>query len=251
MKRFVRQFLVKSILIGTIFLYSCNRHLYLSGNRHQQYRVDSSIDIDSDVIKHYLPYKQQLDQSMNQVLGYTDVDLTKPADPETLLGNFFTDALMEEVSDSFKIDFAIATKGGLRAEIAKGAITTEKIYELMPFENKLVVLILNGNRVEELLKLIAIKEGQPVSGISMKINKGAIDNVVIAGTAFDVNRQYTILTYDYLANGGDGITALDKPVKRIDLDNTVRDVLIDHVKRIAKEGKHINTKLDGRITIEK
>ena len=78
---------------------------------------------------------------MNEVLTYSKINLTKKGS-ESLLGNFVTDLCLEQFSD--QADICIMNNGGLRFPLPKGEVTIGDIYKLMPFENKLVVLELNG-----------------------------------------------------------------------------------------------------------
>lgn len=189
---------------------------------------------------------------MNTVLGYTSVDLTKPAQPETTLGNFFADAILTQGRKLYpEVDFAIGTKGGLRTELTKGSITLRNMFELMPFENKLVILHISGKHTADLLQFVAAKDGQPIAGIRMKIKNNEPFNVLIEGKPFDTARSYIVLTYDFLANGGDNITGLNNPIKRINTDKGVREALIEYVIETTKKGNHLNSETDGRIIHEK
>lgn len=186
---------------------------------------------------------------MNRVIGHAPISLTKPGNsPETLLGNFFTDALIEEGRKIHPhIDVSFGTKGGLRTEIAKGDITIGKVFELMPFENELVVLELTGEGIQRLAQFIAASNGQPVSGIEIDIVNESPTNIRIGGKPFDESKTYHLLTYDYLANGGDDMRGLDNPVNRYDLGIKVREVLIQYIEQRTTEGKPITAQLDGRI----
>src|SRR3546814_712039 len=145
---------------------------------------------DLDYLQFYPPYKKQLEASMTRVVGRAAISLTKPSDePETLLGNFFADVLLararKQIPDA---EFAFGTKGGLRIELHKGPITIGNLFELMPFENEIVVLELTGENVLDLAQFIATTGGQPVSGIRMEIHDGKATNIRIGGKSLDTNR---------------------------------------------------------------
>src|SRR5690606_26398936 len=192
---------------------------------------------------------QQLEAEMGRVVGRTDVALTKPKNaPETRLGNFFADALLTEVKKyEPAADFSFGTKGGLRIELQKGDITVGNLFELMPFENELVLLELSGKSVAQLAQFIAATGGQPVAGLRMRIKEGKATGITIGGKPLDVSRTYKLITYDYLANGGDNSRGLNNPVNRINLGQKVREALITYVNEQTQAGKHINTQLDERI----
>lgn len=232
---------------------SCNRHFVLrKGGMYTRFPMDSTITDDPAFVRLYAPYKQQLDAGMNRVVGRTAVALTKPGNvPETLLGNFFADALLTEGRKLHpEAEFSFGTKGGLRTELMQGDITVGHLFELMPFENELVVLELSGASVLQLAQFAASTGGQPMAGMRLHIANGHAADIRIGGAPLDTARTYTLVTYDYLANGGDNSRGLENPVNRINLGKKVREALIDYVSGLSHDGQHINTKLDGRITTD-
>lgn len=246
----IYRYVTHSLLAGSALLFSCNRHFSVSGNQYKEYSIDQQTGVDSALVKYYLPYKKQVEAEMSRVIGRSDVALTKPSEPETLMGDFFSDAILTEgLKKDPGIQFTLATKGGLRTTFPKGDLTVSHAFELMPFENELVVLTLTGANAQKVIDFIARSEGQPTAGITMKIkNKKAYD-VFIGGKPFDINQHYKLLTYDYLANGGDNLDCLSNPVESKVIDKKVRDAVIDYIGDLTRAGKTINTKLDGRIIV--
>lgn len=229
---------------------SCAPTFFIPADQHHdQYLIHAEIPEDPSVEEYIAPYRAQLDSEMNRVIGTSAVRLTKPGNQsETLLGNFFTDALLEQTRKEHPdIDFAFGTKGGLRIELPEGHITIGHIFELMPFENKLVILELTGEKVAQIAQFIADSHGQPVGGMTLEIQNGKARNIQIDGKALQPNKVYKMLTYDYLANGGDQTKGLDDPISRVDLPQKVRETLIDHITDLTARGKQINTRLDGRV----
>jgi 2',3'-cyclic-nucleotide 2'-phosphodiesterase (5'-nucleotidase family) len=246
-------FLKISLFLLFIALFSsCNRHYSVKNNQYQAYSIDQKEQVDSSVVGVYLPYKQKLDAEMSRVLGRCEQQLTKPSsNPETLLGNFFADViLVEGLKKDEQIQFSFGTKGGLRSTFPKGNITLNNVFELMPFENELVVLTLSGKSVLSLIDFIIRKGGEPVSGLRMKVRDGKPYDISIAGKPFDVNQRYQLLTYDYLASGGDELQCLSTAIASKQIDKKVREAIIDHINDLTRNGKSINSKLDGRIVIE-
>lgn len=198
-----------------------------------------------------MPYKMQLDAEMNKVIGFTDVKLTKGSGlPESLLGNFFADAVFNQAKKiDPTIDFTVpTTKGGLRNDVGKGAITVSNVFELMPFENELVLYSLKGEDALKFISFIAQTNGQPVAGLKMNIKNNKPDHIVIDGKPFDVNKTYQVLTSDYIASGGDDAVGFANPIAKKNLALKVRDALLKEITEVEAAGKHINSKLDGRIT---
>jgi 2',3'-cyclic-nucleotide 2'-phosphodiesterase (5'-nucleotidase family) len=252
MKKDIRYLFKVSIVLITIsLLLSCSPSYRVVKTNRADYAINKSLAVDSVLIKTYLPYKEQLDAEMNQVLGYSEVAMAKNNDlPETILGNFFSDAVLQQaLKYDPTIDFSMpSTKGGIRVDVPKGAIKLSNIFELMPFENELVAFTLKGTDVQELINFIAASNGQPIAGIRMKIADKKPVDVVIQGKAFDPQKTYRVLTSDYIAGGGDNALGFKNPMEKKVLGLKVRDAIINYVKEMQAAGKTLNPQLDGRIT---
>lgn len=213
--------------------------------------INNSIAEDSTIIAFYTPYKMKLEKEMNRQIGYSDVFLSKVrSQPEFLVGNFFADALLhlgKQIDPDTQL--ALATKDGIRTELKQGSITVGSMFELMPFENMITILELKGEDVLELCDFIAKTGGQPIAGFTMQIQNEKAVNVKIGNQPLDKSKTYKLVTYDYLANGGDYIKGILNPVNRINTTDTIREQLIKYVEEVTSKGQNINTQLDGRITI--
>ena len=217
------------------------------------YTINNSIQEDSAIVNYYLPYRAKLDAEMNRVIGKSDIFLSKNKNsPETLIGNFFTDAILAigKTIDP-EATIALGTKGGIRTEIKQGDITVGNIFEVMPFENAITLLDLKGTDILTLANYIAKTGGQPISGLTLDIKDDKAVNIKVNNQDLDTTKTYKLVTYDYLANGGDYIEGITKPITRFDTPIRVREALIKYVEDLTKEGKTINTKLDGRVKISK
>ena len=242
---------ILTVAIFFSLLGSCTTKYELVKSNREEYKISSDVAVDSTIIKTYLPYKAKLDAEMNEIIGETDVILSKGSSlPESVLGNFFADAVFNQVKKlEPKVDFVFpTTKGGLRNDIAKGQIKVSNIFELMPFENQLVMFNLKGNDVLKVVNYIAASNGQPVSGLKFNIKDKQAENIEINGKAFDTNANYWVVASDYIASGGDDATGFATPISRKNIGLLVRDALLNEVKDFKAAGKSINTKLDGRIT---
>lgn len=201
-----------------------------------------------DSAAHYLiaPYKLKLDSQMNRVIATTTTKLTKDK-PESTLGNFVCDASVWYAANHYDkpIDICVMNFGGIRLpSIEAGNITTGKIYELMPFDNLIDVLEIKGDKVNALLQLVAAADGWPVYGINMQIENGKAVNILIGGAPLDTSRTYTLVTSDYVANGGDKADMLKYYEKRTSLNYLLRNAILDY----ATVKGSLTITLDGRIT---
>ena len=241
------------LLVAVLTLAACKSNYQISQSKRTEYSINKDVSVDSNIIRTYSPYKVQMEAEMNQVIAHSDALMSKTEsdkNPESLLSNFFADATFHEaLKVDSNIDFAMpSTKGGLRVDIPKGAVTMSNIFETMPFENELIVFTLSGADTQDLLNFIALNNGEPVSGLRLRIvDKKPVD-ILIKGKAFDPGKTYRILTTDYIAGGGDNFQSFKKPIDKKMLGLKVRTALINYVQSLEKESKTINPKLDGRIT---
>lgn len=212
-------------------------------------KADSIGEEDARLKAMIAPYKLKLDSLMNIRIMEASADLKKEQ-PEGALGNMVCDLLMKyTIRNGNHPDFCILNNGGLRVPtIYAGSVYIRTVYELMPFDNQLVMLKIKGSKCVELFNLIAQNNGVPVSGLRMLIQNNQASNVLVQGNSFDINKDYWVLTSDYLANGGDNAEALKNPIETIDLKEKIRDVLIAQMKEMYYNGETLQATKDGRIT---
>lgn len=179
------------------------------------------------------PYKAQLDDKMNRQLAIVKTPLVK-ASPESNLGNWMADIMQQAAQDIYPdldIAFATTNSGGLRVqEIGAGPLIVSEIYELMPFDNKLVVLQLKGKIVTEFLAHIANSGGWPVSEELMVSQVTGPLNIKISGQKIDPDKDYYVATIDYVANGGSRASML-RGIPQMDSGRYLRDILIEYAEK--------------------
>lgn len=237
-------------LISFLFTACRNDHIQVAKIKGQQIKVSNTLSTDSTFYKIIQPYKDSLKNKINTVLCYNPVTLLREETPlESSLGNLYADICYDEANNIFNkktnknIDFALFNYGGIRTVIPKGNITVKNIFELMPFENKLVIVELSGEKTRALFDYLEKrKEAHPVSHVSLKMNHGKISSILINDSPFDPSKNYFILTHDYLQHGGDNMAFFKNPVSLYDTGYRVRDAIIDHLKDIDT----IRATLDGR-----
>jgi len=213
----------------------------------KQYKIVSSLPKDSNYIHWLQPYADSLHKSMNQVIGFSVSTLTNKQ-PESSLGDFMADCMRAMAEKKFhkKIDAAFMNIGGIRSYIPKGDITIGKIYELMPFDNVLVLQIIKGNVLKTFLDKIAATGGWPLSGITMGIKNNKAINIIINEKPLQENADYIIANTDYIANGGDDCTML-KNIPKQNIGYLLRDALIEYIIMFTKQSKPIEAVMDNRI----
>ena len=226
-----------TVSLGILLLFSCNTTYKVQSSNGEAIEVKASAD--SNALAIIAPYQNGIEAEMNEVLTYSKISLTKKG-AESLLGNFVTDLCLNYAD----AHMCVMNNGGLRTTIDKGPINRGKLYELMPFDNELVVLELNKEDYLELLDYICKRGGEPFSGINITMDK---DGNVLSNSLpvnFENNEKIKVLTSDYLANGGDKMSFFQNK-KQHKIGLKLRDAIIDH----CTINDTINAKLDGRIKI--
>jgi 2',3'-cyclic-nucleotide 2'-phosphodiesterase (5'-nucleotidase family) len=243
------------LLLGFLLLLTACKFNHLAQIQPQSYRMEPqstrSIAPQADSTTEALiaPYKARLDTEMNEVVGTAARTLEK-AKPESTLGNWMSDLLYEQIFEYTRgnIDFASMNYGGIRIPtLQAGQVTRGKIFELMPFDNLLVVVHADAATVQQFADKIAQSGGIPVSKqLRFEIKNGKAENITLNGQPLQNDKMYKIGVSDYVANGGDDCTFfMDK--KRDELGILMRDAIIAYVKKQTAQGKPLDAQLDGRI----
>jgi 2',3'-cyclic-nucleotide 2'-phosphodiesterase (5'-nucleotidase family) len=216
-----------------------------------------TLGIDSVVYKMILPYKTKVDGAMGEHLVNAAIEFPAPDRKniagESLLGNMLTDIFLSTGRDNYRpadgknIDFVLMNTGGIRTSLPKGVITTRNVFEVLPFDNRLVVVTLSGDSTQALLNYIAKKGGDPVAGMQMGIKEKKPVDVLINGLPFDKNNTYKVLTNDFCATGGDQMWFFTGAKESTDLNIILRDAIITKFRQLGSAGIELNSKLDNRI----
>jgi 2',3'-cyclic-nucleotide 2'-phosphodiesterase (5'-nucleotidase family) len=235
------------VLVFTGF--SCNTTYQSQSLEYKTYRISDQQAKDSSVLNFLKPYSDNVNKTMNDIVGVADVSLEKKQ-PECTLGNFMVDAFLTMAAEKYntKVDIAFVNFGGMRlTQLPAGNVTNGKIFELMPFDNLLILQKLKGDVLQQLLDLTASKGGWPVAGMTMQIKDKKAVNVMIGGNPLDLNSTYTTANSDFIANGGDNADML-RTVPQITNGYLMRDAIFDYIKKLKSQGKNIRATIENRVT---
>ena len=226
-----------TIYIGLLFIFACAPTYNLQSSDGETIEIKASAD--SSILAIIYPYQKGIETEMNEVLTYSKISLTKKGS-ESLLGNFVTDLCL----DYADAHMCVMNNGGLRTTLDKGEITRGKLYELMPFENELVVLALDKEDYLGLLEYICKRGGEPFSGAQIVMDK---EGNIVSNTwpvNFENGEKVKVITSDYLANGGDKMSFFQNK-EQYKVGIKLRDAIIDYCTKTDT----ISAILDGRIKI--
>lgn len=206
-----------------------------------QQKIDSTLVENPEIDVFILPYREHLNKTLDSALAYAPDDLTKnDGKLESSLGNLMADIALTQAQPyvikrfNKEIDFVLLNYGGMRAPILKGNVTARTAFELMPFENELVVTELSYEKMLELCDyLITGKKAHPVSNIQLVLDQksGKALQVLVAQKPLQKDRTYLVLTSDYLQQGGDHMEFFSDPIKLYKTDYKLRNALIDYFKK--------------------
>ena len=244
-------------LAAILLVSGCRAPLLSPAVQPRYYKVNDKVEVNEagpdDVaraqvqrmVETIAPYKAQLDAKMNRVLATVKIPLEKGA-PESTLGNWTADLLARAATAKYpdrEIAFATLNQGGIRVSgIGSGPLLVSEIYELMPFDNTLVLMDLNGKELREFISHIANSGGWPVSG-GLSVSKGTDGlAMLVQGQPIKPKQRYVIALPDYVANGGSGASMLkDKPRTQSNL--LIRDLFVEFADLITEP---IEVKAEGR-----
>ncbi len=236
-------FLKLFVIFLTFFLgVSCSKQTYQVSKIEGKLIPITSTENQTPEIENFIkPYREHINKDLDSVLSYCPETLDKSSGKlQTTIGNLMADACLQRGNLIFKmrekkdIDICFLNHGGIRAILPKGDVTSRTAFEIMPFENSLVVMALKGEQILELANyFIAEKKPHPISGMTFTITKNNTPaNILIQGKPIEKDKIYYVATNDYLANGGDSMNFFKKGVQKYDLNYKLRDILIDYFKSV-------------------
>jgi 2',3'-cyclic-nucleotide 2'-phosphodiesterase (5'-nucleotidase family) len=227
--------------------------------------IDSSIPDDpafAPMLSAYSPKVREVETVIGKLKGG---ELRKGGVGAGSLGNFVTDGILFEARQKLgnSVALAVTNAGGLRkSAISEGELRERDIWELLPFENALVQFDLTGTQVMTLLKQVVshrdAQAGARIKYVNDAENKPQLQSVklLVEGKEQDLdpNATYKVICIDYLwqrtanvASETEGNYSVLGQAKKIEpLGLTIRDAIIDYVKKETAAGRDIKVNLDGR-----
>lgn len=211
--------------------------------------VKKGMPADSAMLHVIAPYTRKMGDMLNEVIAYAPQPLVK-GQPNAPLGNYIADLLLNFArnrNDIPRADMALFNNGGLRTSIAADSVRVNDIYELMPFENALLLVKMPGDSLVHIAPYLLERGGEPVAGAELHAAGGEY-TFTLGGNPVDPNRWYYVLTSDYLAAGGDRMHFF-KGMEQLPLNIKMRDAIIEAMRSDLRSGKYAEAHTDDRIRI--
>jgi 2',3'-cyclic-nucleotide 2'-phosphodiesterase (5'-nucleotidase family) len=209
--------------------------------RAQPLPVVDTITDDEAIAKVIAPLSLELKASFGKELVMAPQGLFRGrGGEENLLGYWVADLMRERAQQILgsPVKFAITNSGGLRGNIRPGVVKIADIYEVMPFENELVIAEYTGAEIIQIVKDgILRRGGEPCSGIQASVmgtpEKPEFKVMWSDGTPIDPQEMVKVALTDYLLSSGDGLSALRKGRRPITTGIPLRDLLIEGCARLG------------------
>ncbi|MGO4822116.1 MULTISPECIES: 5'-nucleotidase C-terminal domain-containing protein [unclassified Flavobacterium] len=256
LKKYNDVFKLFVIFLTLFFISSCgNKILTVTKIEGKQLPITANYEQVASIENFIKPYREHINNDLDSILAYCPVTLDKKAvNMQSTMGNFMSDVVLQFGNKVFQkrenktIDICLLNEGGIRAILPKGNVTARNGFEIMPFENNMVVIALRGKYIQDIIDyFITQKQAHPLSGLTFTIDKNkTAKNILVQGKPIVSDNIYYVGTNDYLANGGDNMNFFSKGEKTYDLDYKLRNILIDYFKSVDT----VTAKQDNRIIVE-
>ena len=251
-KVLLQQFVL--FLTFAVFLSCSQQKIVVTKIEGKQININNTAELTPSVETFIKPYRENIEKDLSEILSFAPQNIDKTGEWQSSIGNLLADVVLDKGNPILKsrknvsIDFCLLNHGGIRAIIPKGNVTARTAFEIMPFENSLIIVAMKGSDILEIpTYIIKEKKPHPLSGMTFTIDKNNLaKNILIQGKPLNENKTYYVATSDYLANGGDNMTFFKKNSDKIDLDYKLRNILIDYFKTVDT----IPLVLNKRIIVE-
>ncbi|MCD4820462.1 MAG: bifunctional metallophosphatase/5'-nucleotidase [Candidatus Cloacimonetes bacterium] len=173
---------------------------------------------------------------MDEVIGEASIYLSRlGSGPQNLIGNLVCEA-MKEFTDA---DFSFINLGGIRADISAGPITQRDVFDVMPFDNQIVMFEVDGKFLKKIIetRVAGGRHGLRVAGAEVLVNLKRKDfdrvtKLLIGGEPWKADKMYKLATTDFLLQGNAGLALLtqirEDQITRY--ETNLRDSIVEYIK---------------------
>jgi 5'-nucleotidase len=245
------------------------RRSRISAFSYENFPIDKNVPDDLEITELLQPYSLELNRTYDldgvfafvAVPGQGKIIRTDPSGCDSQLGNLVARSM--QLRAGVEAEFALTNSLGIRADFEPGALTTEQMFNVFPFENMITIIYLSGTEVQEMLDFVARRSSE----------RGCRSQAQVAGIWFDMvcsgdcpgdaracaknillgencrggdpdgpldpalcaplipSALYRVAVNDYIAAGGSGFDVLERNTSKLNTGISLRDVLTDFLRR--------------------
>jgi len=212
------------------------------------YEITESLASDSLISAHLERYRDGYSEVMGVPVARV-VESLKLGQPESSFGNLLSDVIRFRAARELKnfVHIGLINNDSIKLNLNKGTLTLGELYEMMPYDNHLVILTLTGEQVITLANRIAELGGEPVSGLRMRISNNRAMGLLVNSETVQPDSLYFVATSNYLARGGGGLfPVLIEAKEKLEMsDLLIRDIYREYFNNL----RELNPQIDYRIRI--
>ena len=176
----------------------------------------------------------QVEEKKAEKIGvFLESAITLNDQPESALGHLMTDAMLQSNDADVSMH---NVSGGIRANLPQGELTYGSVFQMFPFDNRVVVLDLSGAQLRRIVanQVPRVRRRAGMSGIQVFVdcsNNGMNIKMRLAdGRDIQDDDSIKLVVNDFLVFGGDGLLVPVTPDGGFHIPAQlpmVRDVLVE------------------------
>lgn len=230
------------LFLGLFTFISCvPKQLVNTKVNGKQVPVDNTYATDNEIESFIASYRKHINNDLDSTLAWAPVTFTKRKGKwQTNIGNLMADVTFTTADkllyarEKKHVDVCLLNHGGIRATIPEGKVTARTGYQIMPFENNLIVMALKGEQINAIAAyFIKGKKAHPIAGMEIVLDKqNNLKKITVQGQPVVPDKIYYVATSDYLANGGDNMVFFKEAIASYKMDYKLRNLYIDYFKTV-------------------
>jgi 5'-nucleotidase len=197
--------------------------------------VNETLPERPDVVDLLAPYRRSLiEAGFEQPVAFApaQVSRSKPRRGDSALGNFVTHAMRMDCG----ADLALINSTGVRADLPKGELTVDDFFEVLPFEDSLVVLDISGQDLDKAFTEIAEDSCRRSRTSQAEIDGATVvfgcsgsssAETAVGGELLDATRFYRVAAASFVAEKGQWLAGRGVVVAQ---GRSIRDVVITRAR---------------------
>jgi len=202
-------------------------------------------------------YMSVISKIKDQYVATAVVPLPRKIHGESALGILITDAMRSYFPGT---QVAMYNSGGIRSDLPSGKVNYGNVFDVIPFDNTLVRMNLNGAQIRNIIDWGATRSFglMAVSGVEATIDMAQpsgnkVIKLNINGKPVDLSAMYSVVTNDFLVAGGDGFRTFAKGKEIVNTYLLIRDIFEFYLRRmgtITPPAQKCYTLLNWPFTVE-